>query len=64
MNVAIDVARILAKDRDALSQTDISSRALESLRSAPIEEIILMGRRGPAQAAAPGQPPDQRVRYP
>lgn len=50
-NVAIDVARILAKDRDALSQTDISSRALESLRSAPIEEIILMGRRGPAQAA-------------
>jgi len=50
-NVAVDVARILAKDRDALAETDISPLALAALRAAPIEEILLMGRRGPAQAA-------------
>ena len=50
-NVAIDVARILTRDRDELATTDISATALEALRAAPIEEILLMGRRGPAQAA-------------
>ncbi|MFT5679459.1 MAG: ferredoxin--NADP+ reductase [Myxococcota bacterium] len=50
-NVAVDVARILARNRDELATTDIAPAALEALRTSPIEEIILMGRRGPAQAA-------------
>jgi ferredoxin--NADP+ reductase len=50
-NVAIDVARILARNRGELAATDISAAALDALRAAPIEEVILMGRRGPAQAA-------------
>lgn len=50
-NVAIDVARILVRDRDELAATDISPIALEALRAAPIEEVVVMGRRGPAEAA-------------
>lgn len=50
-NVAMDVTRILAKHPDALKETDIAGAALEALRSSSVEEILLLGRRGPAQAA-------------
>lgn len=50
-NVALDVARILLHDRDALAKTDISSGALHALRHSPVREVVLLGRRGPAQAA-------------
>lgn len=50
-NVALDVARILLQDRDALAKTDISSGALRVLRESPVREVVLLGRRGPAQAA-------------
>ena len=50
-NVAIDVARILARDPDSLKDTDISAHALAALRESKIREIFLIGRRGPAQAA-------------
>ncbi len=50
-NVAIDVARILIKDPDALQETDIADHALQALRQSCIEEVLLLGRRGPAQAA-------------
>jgi ferredoxin/flavodoxin---NADP+ reductase len=50
-NVALDVARILLHDRDALAKTDISSAALNALRQSPVREVVLLGRRGPAQAA-------------
>jgi ferredoxin--NADP+ reductase len=50
-NVALDVARILLMDRDELAKTDISDRALAALRSSPLREVVLLGRRGPAQAA-------------
>jgi ferredoxin--NADP+ reductase len=50
-NVAIDVARMLALRTDELAVTDIADHALEALRESAIEEIVLVGRRGPVQAA-------------
>lgn len=50
-NVAMDVSRILAKSVDELKETDIAQHALLALMKSNIEEIHLIGRRGPAQAA-------------
>jgi ferredoxin--NADP+ reductase len=50
-NVALDVARILTADPDRLAATDISDRALLALRDSRIREVVLLGRRGPAEAA-------------
>lgn len=50
-NVAIDVARILTMDPEALAKTDIADHALAALRRSNIREVVLLGRRGPAQAA-------------
>lgn len=50
-NVALDVARILLQDRAELAKTDISDAALLALRASPVREVVLLGRRGPAQAA-------------
>ena len=49
-NVALDVARILVSDPDALADTDIANHALESLHSRGVEEVVVIGRRGPLQA--------------
>ncbi|MDZ7801629.1 MAG: FAD-dependent oxidoreductase [Trueperaceae bacterium] len=49
-NVAVDVARILAKSVDALRSTDIADHALEALAESKVEDIHMLGRRGPAQA--------------
>ncbi|VEG52948.1 FAD-dependent pyridine nucleotide-disulfide oxidoreductase [Mycolicibacterium aurum] len=49
-NVAIDVARILVSDPDALAETDIADHALESLHARGVEEVLVIGRRGPLQA--------------
>jgi ferredoxin--NADP+ reductase len=50
-NVALDVARMLALSVEELAVTDIADHALEALRDSQIEEIVVLGRRGPAQAA-------------
>lgn len=50
-NVALDVARILVTDPDDLAKTDMAEHALEALRKSNIEEVVILGRRGPAQAA-------------
>jgi len=50
-NVALDVARMLALSVDELSVTDIADHAIELLRASEIEEIVVLGRRGPVQAA-------------
>ena len=50
-NVAMDVARILARTPEELYGTDIADYALEALRRSEVEEIYILGRRGPAQAA-------------
>lgn len=50
-NVAMDLARILAASPEALGHTDIAEHALEALSASRVREIVLLGRRGPAQAA-------------
>jgi ferredoxin--NADP+ reductase len=48
-NVAMDVARILAKSVDELKGTDITPAALEALGKSNIKDIYIVARRGPAQ---------------
>ncbi len=50
-NVAMDVARVLLASPDALASTDIADDALAVLRRSQVHEVVLLGRRGPAQAA-------------
>ena len=50
-NVAADVTRILTLSAAELERTDIADHALEALRASRIEEVVVLGRRGPAQAA-------------
>jgi ferredoxin--NADP+ reductase len=50
-NVALDVARMLVLTPDELAATDVADHALEALARSGIEEIVVLGRRGPAQAA-------------
>ncbi|MBF6317821.1 FAD-dependent oxidoreductase [Nocardia cyriacigeorgica] len=50
-NVALDVARILTIDPESLVGTDISQTALDALRDSRIEEVVILGRRGPAESA-------------
>ncbi|WP_319457417.1 MULTISPECIES: FAD-dependent oxidoreductase [unclassified Mycobacterium] len=49
-NVALDVARILVSDPDMLAKSDIADHALESLHARGVEEVVVIGRRGPLQA--------------
>ena len=48
-NVALDVARILAKTREEFAGSDIVSHALEALVASKIRRIVVVGRRGPHQ---------------
>jgi ferredoxin--NADP+ reductase len=50
-NVALDVARMLALTHEELAVTDVADYALEALRESRVREIVVCGRRGPAQAA-------------
>jgi ferredoxin/flavodoxin---NADP+ reductase len=47
-NVAVDVARILARDAAELEQTDISEPVMAALRASRVREVHVIGRRGPA----------------
>ncbi len=50
-NVALDVARILLSDPEHLhTDSDIADHALEALRNSRIKEVVVVGRRGIAQA--------------
>ena len=50
-NVALDVARILAKTRAEFDGSDIVGHALDRLEGSKIERIVILGRRGPHQIA-------------
>jgi ferredoxin--NADP+ reductase len=50
-NVAVDVTRILVRPVADLETTDIADHALRALRSSRVEEVVVLGRRGPVQAA-------------
>src|SRR5258705_2750769 len=50
-NVAIDGGRMLVLDPDEVQVTDTADHAIVGLAAAQVEHVILLGRRGPAQAA-------------
>ena len=50
-NVALDVARMLALTREELAPTDTTDQAIEAIAESGIREIVVLARRGPAQAA-------------
>lgn len=50
-NVALDIARILTSDVSRLLSTDIADHALEALATSRIRKVMVLGRRGPSNAA-------------
>ncbi len=50
-NVALDVARILAKTRAEFAGSDIVAHALDRLDTSRLSRITILGRRGPHQIA-------------
>ena len=50
-NVALDVARLLAKTGDEVRVTDMSHYAQDAIDASPIKDIYIYARRGPLQAA-------------
>ncbi len=50
-NVALDVARMLVLAHSELAATDTADHALDALQRSAIREVVVVGRRGPAQAA-------------
>ncbi|HXH89105.1 MAG TPA: FAD-dependent oxidoreductase [Gaiellaceae bacterium] len=50
-NVALDVARMLALTPGELAPTDTTDAAIAAINEAGIREIVVVGRRGPVQAA-------------
>ncbi|WP_313451379.1 FAD-dependent oxidoreductase [Brevibacterium casei] len=49
-NVALDVARVLAKQADDMQVTEIPDHVYEGLKSSKVTDVHVFGRRGPAQA--------------
>ena len=50
-NVALDVARMLALMPEELAPTDTTDAAIAAIGAAGVREIVVVGRRGPVQAA-------------
>ncbi|MGY1633849.1 FAD-dependent oxidoreductase [Geodermatophilus sp. SYSU D01186] len=50
-NVALDVARVLARTADELEPTDMPQHVLDALAAAPVQEVTVLGRRGPVHAS-------------
>jgi ferredoxin/flavodoxin---NADP+ reductase len=50
-NVALDVVRMLALSPEEIRPTDTTDPAIEAILGSGLKEIVLLARRGPAQAA-------------
>ena len=50
-NVAIDCARMLALTPEELAPTDTTQEATDAINASGVREIVMLGRRGPVQAA-------------
>jgi ferredoxin--NADP+ reductase len=48
-NVALDVARVLAKHPKDLASTEIPANVMAGLEASPVTDVHVFGRRGPAQ---------------
>ncbi|MGD9880223.1 MAG: FAD-dependent oxidoreductase [Reyranella sp.] len=53
-NVALDVARVLAKSADEMARSDIVPEAAAAIAAAPLGDIHVIGRRGPEHASFTG----------
>ena len=62
-NVAIDVARMLVLDPEELAPTDTADHAIAHFGSSTVDEVVLLGRRGPAAGVLhqPGGPRARRA---
>ncbi len=49
-NVAIDVARLLVRTREEFSTADITDYAERAILESPIDDVHILGRRGPIEA--------------
>ena len=49
-NVALDIARILSKTPDEMADSDINPKAQQLIKDSPVEDIYIIGRRGPEEA--------------
>ena len=49
-NVAIDIVRVLSKNLEEMTESDIPEYALNSINQSPIKNLYMVGRRGPVQA--------------
>ncbi|HCP01199.1 MAG: pyridine nucleotide-disulfide oxidoreductase [Alphaproteobacteria bacterium] len=49
-NVAVDVARVLVKTPEEMTETDIADHAADAIDASPITDIHMIGRRGPIEA--------------
>jgi ferredoxin--NADP+ reductase len=50
-NVAMDVTRALMAPVDELATTDMADHAVAALRASRVQQVVMLGRRGPVQAA-------------
>ncbi|SKA20423.1 ferredoxin--NADP+ reductase [Oceanospirillum multiglobuliferum] len=50
-NVSLDIARILAKTPEEMVGSDISQHAQDAIAASTVEDIYLIGRRGPIEAS-------------
>src|SRR4029450_6877769 len=50
-NVAVDVARMLVTPPEELGRTDMADHALKALGNSKVREVVVLGRRGAAQAS-------------
>ncbi len=50
-NVAVDVARVLAKTAEEMANSDLASHAAGRIHGSPIRDIYIFGRRGPLEAS-------------
>ncbi|MBO6784409.1 MAG: FAD-dependent oxidoreductase [Alphaproteobacteria bacterium] len=49
-NVAVDVARVLVKTDEEMTETDIAHHAHDAIQASPIRDVYMVGRRGPIEA--------------
>lgn len=49
-NVAVDAVRVLAKTRGEMAESDLVAYAADAIEAAPIEDLWMLGRRGPVEA--------------
>lgn len=49
-NVALDVARMLARSPDEVAETDVPDQVLDAFRSSQVTDVHILARRGPAHA--------------